>query len=432
MYKTRNARRSRLLLPTLLALAGCGSEPAEVARNRQSLNVDKVDILLVVDDSSSMANFQNEQLPRLVNAFLSGSDPDVGELPDVDSVHVAVVSTNLGVADEIWAPDFQPSDPEHEMPPPPPPGEDAGVPPAQLPGDDTEEGPFGPIPQCEGRGDDGVFTALSREDLERCELETANYLSFDKGLATLATTDRISCLPSVGAMGCGFEQPLEATLRALWPASDPAVEFLYGASHGDGENAGFLRDDSLLIVVVISDEDDCSARDPRVFMPDDFLPQGDPLLGESLLTRCVEHEELLYERARYVDGLRALRPDNDNVLFVAIGGIPPELVSEQALADVDFGDAEQRNAYFDGILAAPAMLQTTIQDQLGIERPESSCMKPSGAPAFPPRRLVQVARDFDDHSVLGSLCADDFGPTTGAIIGAAADRIGPVEVPDGG
>ena len=425
MYKTNDARRS-WLLSTLLALAGCGGEPAEVASNRQPLHVDKVDILLVVDDSSSMANFQNEQLPRLVNAFLSGSDPEVGELPDVDSVHVAVVSTNLGVADELWAPDFEQPDPQNEMPPPPPPGEDAGVTPAEPPGDDMEQGPVGPIQQCEGRGDDGVFTALSAEDLARCELDTANYLSFDKGLATLATTDRISCLPSVGAMGCGFEQPLEATLRALWPASDPEVEFLYGASHGDGENAGFLRDDSLLIVVVISDEDDCSARDPRVFMPDPFLPAGDALIGESLLTRCVEHQELLYARDRYVEGLRALRPDNDNVVFVAIGGIPSELVSEQALADVDFADADQRNAYFDGILAAPAM-QTVIQapDQFGNSSPASSCTKPSGAPAFPPRRLVQIARDFDDHGVLGSLCAADFGSTTGNIIRAAADRITP-------
>ncbi len=426
MYNTNYARCSWLLLSTLLALAGCGSEPAEVASNRQPLHVDKVDVLLVVDDSSSMANFQNEQLPRLVNAFLSGSDPEVGELPDVESVHVAVVSTNLGVADELWAADFQQPDPQNEMPPPPPPGEDAGAPPAEPPGDDMEQGPVGPIQQCEGRGDDGVFIALSAEDLARCELETPSYLSFDKGLATLATTDRISCLPSVGAMGCGFEQPLEATLRALWPASDPDVEFLYGASHGDGENVGFLRDDSLLIVVVISDEDDCSARDPRVFMPDTFLPEGDALIGESLLTRCVEHEELLYERGRYVEGLRALRPDNDNVVFVAIGGIPPELVSEQALADVDFADADERNAYFDGILAAPAM-QTVIQapDQLGVESLASSCTKPSGAPAFPPRRLVQIARDFGDRGVLGSLCSADFGSTTGDIIRAAADRIEP-------
>ena len=36
--------------------------------------------------------------------------------------------------------------------------------------------------------------------------------------------------------------------------------------------------------------------------------------------------------------------------------------------------------------------------------------------ATPPRRLVEVAKGFGPHSVLGSICTNDFGETTGQII----------------
>jgi hypothetical protein len=59
----------------------------------------------------------------------------------------------------------------------------------------------------------------------------------------LATT--FDCMASVGENGCGFEQPLEAVYQAL---------------HGQlAENHDFLRSDAILVVVFVTDEDDCSA-----------------------------------------------------------------------------------------------------------------------------------------------------------------------------
>ena len=49
----------------------------------------------------------------------------------------------------------------------------------------------------------------------------------------------------------GFEQPLEAMYRALL---DP-----------EKLNQGFLREDAFLAVIIISDEDDCSTEDNRMF-----------------------------------------------------------------------------------------------------------------------------------------------------------------------
>jgi hypothetical protein len=59
---------------------------------------------------------------------------------------------------------------------------------------------------------------------------------------TLAET--FTCMASVGSRGCGFEHPLES---------------VYAALTNRVENAGFLRDDALLAVVFVTNEDDGSA-----------------------------------------------------------------------------------------------------------------------------------------------------------------------------
>ena len=54
------------------------------------------------------------------------------------------------------------------------------------------------------------------------------------------------CMALIGDGGCGLESPLEATKRAL------------DGRHS--ENGGFLRKDSLLAVIYLTDEDDCSIQ----------------------------------------------------------------------------------------------------------------------------------------------------------------------------
>jgi hypothetical protein len=41
----------------------------------------------------------------------------------------------------------------------------------------------------------------------------------------------------------------------------------------------------------------------------------------------------------------------------------------------------------------------------------------------PPHRLVEVAKGFGNDGVLGSLCTDDFGATTGRLIRAIGTRL---------
>jgi hypothetical protein len=65
-----------------------------------------------------------------------------------------------------------------------------------------------------------------------------------------------ACLVPQGINGCGFEQPLEAMALALTHAANP------GKPEG-----GFLRDDASLLVIIVTDEVDCSHADESIFDP---------------------------------------------------------------------------------------------------------------------------------------------------------------------
>src|SRR5690606_33246380 len=92
------------------------------------------------------------------------------------------------------------------------------------------------LPMSE-KGNNGAFRSgcnLPRKWLERNDPDAA---------------DRFSCLAQAGTKGSGIEMPLYATELALRDRVQ------------DGTNAGFRRDDALLAIVMLTDEDDCSRRD---------------------------------------------------------------------------------------------------------------------------------------------------------------------------
>jgi len=72
--------------------------------------------------------------------------------------------------------------------------------------------------------------------------------------------DVFAQMARAGAGGCGFEQHLEAVKQALDPAHL--------------SNAGFLRDDAYLAVVIIGDEDDCSMSPSSLLATGNTGPLG--------------------------------------------------------------------------------------------------------------------------------------------------------------
>jgi hypothetical protein len=196
----------------------------------------KVDILFVVDNSPSMRPLQ-EKLSLAFPAFVDILQALPHGLPDV---HVGVVSSDLGA------------------------------------------GPTAPVQQCRVGGDQGQLQNQPRR--QPCPMvlnagdhflaAAANVQNFTGDLASA-----FSCIALLGDQGCGFEHQFASMLRALEAATLPAT------------NRQFLRDDALLAIVMLTNEDDCSAPpDSGLFDPSSQLV-SDPL-GPLASYRCNEFGHL--------------------------------------------------------------------------------------------------------------------------------------------
>lgn len=197
-------------------------------------NSHKLDLLFVIDNSDSMEHEQRSlkqsfpsDLERLRTAKLGH------ELPDL---RVGVISTDLGAG-------------------------------PYMVGNCTRVG-----------GDQGKLQDKPR--IAGCTPPADPWIAYSPGKTNVPGSGQalsrakaaFLCISELGTGGCGFEQPLEAARRAL----DPALKV----------NPGFLRPDAMLAVIFLTDEDDCSARDTRLYDPSS---QGltDPL-GPLTSFRCFE------------------------------------------------------------------------------------------------------------------------------------------------
>jgi len=372
--------------------------PARPCGKLERIEVKNLDLLFMVDDSGSMREEQaalRRELPRMIERLTSGDTDGDGktDMLPIEELHLGVVSSDMGLV---------------------------GI-----------EG----ISGCMGLGDDAILQHMAGGELPGCAASYPSFLSYHSDGGDAAQTARdFACIATLGTAGCGFEQPLEATLKALWPSNDDRISFLPlpggdGArGHGDLENAGFLRpnaslDTSLIAVVLVTDEDDCSSKNTSHLRPPAFLDpsqEGDrALLMQGLNVRCELNPDNLNAVSRYVDGLQALRPNSRGLVVLgAIVGVPAALVAPEALAAVDFADSAQREAFYERLLEDPMMQQRI--DTLNTPSPDDDRMQPScestNGLAYPPRRIVQAAREFGRDAIVQSICQDDFGPAIDAVL----------------
>ncbi|HEX7478896.1 MAG TPA: hypothetical protein VF331_13905, partial [Polyangiales bacterium] len=378
-------------------------------------NLDKLDLLFVVDDSASMHKAQlalQDQLPRMITTLITGmrgpSDPN--PFPPIVDLHLGVVSSNMGLV---------------------------GL--QGIGGCSDVNGVTSMLP---GFGDDGILrTVPTPHNAGTCQPTfpaDQRFLSYVAGGPISANQVRsdFACLVATGTNGCGFVQPLEAGLKALWPSVDIDAEtgklitpnritFVtdlgypnrasLALGHGDLENHGFLRTGpsdglSLLGVVVVSDHDDWSTRDTRIFTPDQYLSPSDPLYAEPLGLRAFYNTDKLYGVDRYVTALRALRASHEDLAFFAtISGTPADLVNDSAYKPVSWHDAASRNAFYQHILTDPRMIERVDPTVRAItpdptiplvtDRLIPSVITPDGT-AYPPTRMVQVAKAFGENGLV--------------------------------
>jgi len=148
----------------------------------------------------------------------------------------------------------------------------------------------------------------------------------------------------------------------------------------------------------VTDENDCSIRDPELLNPDsEVYTDPDPMNPN----RCFHHqEEALHPVERYVDAFRALREDPDGLVFAAIAGIPRDVATDPDEID------------YDALLADPRMVEEI--DPAMPRRLKPACDVVGTGFATPSRRIVEVARELRRVSVVQSVCQDDL---SGALSG---------------
>ncbi len=367
----------RLLVAALLLGCGCGAKTGLKIPDASSDTIvdarpdapgrceidDPVDVLFVIDNSQSMDEEQASlaaEMPRLIESLVTPPDLDEDGEPDwnpIANMHLGVITTDLGAGGAR-------------------------------------------IGSCERRrGGDGILRNVGNPSDFACLRPFPRFLTYGGGTSSDADelVDDLACVVNVGTDGCGQEQHLEATLKALTPSTSD-LRFEGGTTgHGDGRNDGFLREGSFLAVVIVTDEDDCSASDPLLFDPES------PRYEEHPNVRCALHEEeALHPVSRFLDGMNALRSGPDDRLALAIiGGVPLDLV--------DLGDPT-----YAALLADPRM--QFMVDPTDPESPIPSCDVPGRGVAFPPSRLVRAAAGLAPSSTVQSICQADLRPAVRALV----------------
>jgi hypothetical protein len=242
-----------------------------------------VDILFMIDDSGSMKEEQ-DNLRRNFPAFIDELRNIPGGTPNVQ---IGIVSSNMGAG---------------------------GQPLANV--------------NCPPGGHRGIFRAKAG-----CGLDTgAQFIVARDGERSNNYTGDLaevfSCLAELGIEGCGLEHQLQATRTALNETLTP-------------QNRGFLRPDAYLAIILLTDEDDCSAPESSDLFDLSRFP------GEEASLRCARFGHVcqgktppsatysvplaeckaaengpLIDVQEFVDSIRGLKKDPNKIVVSGIFGWP--------------------------------------------------------------------------------------------------------------
>jgi len=243
--------------PSLGGSGGVVYPPIDIGTQKVS---DKLDVLFVVDNSVSMADKQSilsrsvsSFVTRLVNPLCvdeqgnpvatqpaSGGAPCASgtrEMTPVKDLHLGVITTSIGS--------------------------------------------HGGTVCSSGGADEHLDDRAELLPMQRANLpsyDNSGFLSYDAAGLTGASdvtsviTDLKTTIDAATERGCGYEAPLEAMYRFLVDPQPPtSVTLVSGQSVPGAVNEAlltqrkrFLRPDSAVAIVILSDENDCSIRDDSV------------------------------------------------------------------------------------------------------------------------------------------------------------------------
>jgi hypothetical protein len=432
--------------------------------------VDKVDLLLEVDNSNSMRENQEhiaEQLGSLINTLTNPPiDPATmrPRYPPVRDLHVGVVSSDLG------------------------------TPGAQVRGcdhtDHGDDGRLNPIRYGDAMRVHEPWTTAPTTFRRPADCNRADqfpaFINFVAGTTNATTfTHDFECNAALYVGGCGLEQQLEAVWRAL---------ITHGADRPEGSgppNAGFLREEALLAILILSDEEDGSVQDCRYAeagqpcesaiepASHNVFDQNSPDWQQTNLNlRFYRYDSCgprdpTWHLDRYMDptnpnrGFLSVKPGHpERVVFAAITGVPldvpmvtdgvidwDQLLGRPNPMNRDDYCARDTSTAYDNPTHASgpiSMRQNNpdLQCNNGNDRVVPSCRRQGSAfnPAmpgnfcapdqqyfaWPARRLVEVARRFDqstlcsgpcNNGIVTSICANNYEGAMQLILNKIQSRL---------
>jgi hypothetical protein len=222
-----------------------------------------IDILFMVDNSPSMDPKQTalaNNFPKMIAAL----EKLPGGLPDV---HIGVVSSNMGAGNGAMGGNC---------------GNglgDRGLLWGNDPNDLTASVAAGSAYPVTPAGCGLNLGQRWIEDIQTPPPGTGRTRNYD---ATMPLANVFSCLArAVGVAGCGQEHQLQATRVALWPQNNINTA-----------NNGFLRSSAYLAIVLITDEDDCSASNDNNLNDDMFNMSTKRDVGDTTSLRCAARGHL--------------------------------------------------------------------------------------------------------------------------------------------
>jgi hypothetical protein len=199
----------------------------------------------------------------------------------------------------------------------------------------------------------------------------------------------------VGSSGCGFEQPLAAMRAAL--DDNPA-------------NAGFSRDEALLGIVFLIDEDDCSARDPALFSDDDGP------LGPLQSFRCTRFGVTCGTGGQTADEMNQAGPKD------LCGPSPSGLLDHpDVFHDFLLGlKGNDASLLLGGIIGTPEPVATELRTINGMQEPAlahscSTLDQGSSVVADPGVRMQAFFDSFGTRSAVTTICQDDYRGVLGEL-----------------
>ena len=364
-----------------VGVGGTGAGPGGTG-GRVVVSNRNFDLLFLIDDSSSMRLAQ-ANLERSFPAFMTRLRSAPLGLPNI---HVAVISSDMGAGD-------------------------------------------GSIASCSSMGGkQGIFQYTARGTCSATGLQAgATYISDILGTRNYTGNleDVFTCIAALGESGCGFEHQFAAVLRSLGADGRPAP----------AENQGFLRADAYLGVIMITNEDDCSATPgvplfdtgsntniasqlgpPANFRCGEFGHLCDSAAGAGLhpsrlapnnsvsamvsYTNCRsnDREGYLLSALDVADRLKALKSDPSQLIVAAITGLTtPYTVTWKAASTTDTSC---------GAASCPWPIIA------------HSCTASDGSFADPPVRVSDFVGHFGSNGLRFSICGD-----IGAAMQSIADKI---------